>query len=60
VAEGVENAESVTLLRAMGCDVAQGYHIAKPLAFDALMAFLAQRQGEPPEAAAPAAPLRAV
>jgi EAL domain-containing protein (putative c-di-GMP-specific phosphodiesterase class I)/GGDEF domain-containing protein len=40
VAEGVETAESVALLRAMGCDVAQGYHIARPMAFDRLVAFL--------------------
>ncbi len=31
VAEGVESAEVVDLLRAYGCDIAQGYGIAKPL-----------------------------
>jgi EAL domain-containing protein (putative c-di-GMP-specific phosphodiesterase class I)/GGDEF domain-containing protein len=60
VAEGVETAESVALLRAMGCDVAQGYHIARPLAFDRLTEFLARSQDGPIEGAAPAPPLRAV
>lgn len=60
VAEGVENAESVALLRTMGCDVAQGYHIARPMAFDALITFLAARRGEQPEAAGSATSLRAV
>lgn len=31
VAEGVENAEVLELLRRLGCDVVQGYHIARPL-----------------------------
>ena len=31
VAEGVEDAAILTNLQAMGCDVAQGYHIARPL-----------------------------
>jgi len=30
VAEGVENAEQVAKLRAMGCTMAQGYHLARP------------------------------
>ena len=32
VAEGVEDGETLRLLIEWGCDVAQGYHIAKPLA----------------------------
>jgi diguanylate cyclase (GGDEF)-like protein len=32
VAEGVENAEVLELLRRLGCDAIQGYHIARPLA----------------------------
>lgn len=32
VAEGVENDETLILLKKMGCDLAQGYHIAKPMA----------------------------
>jgi EAL domain-containing protein (putative c-di-GMP-specific phosphodiesterase class I) len=31
VAEGVENKESLTLLRDMGCDYAQGYYLSRPL-----------------------------
>ncbi|MGP4843753.1 EAL domain-containing protein [Marinobacter sp. 1Y8] len=41
VAEGVENAETQTLLSEMGCDVIQGYHIARPMAADAALAWLA-------------------
>jgi EAL domain-containing protein (putative c-di-GMP-specific phosphodiesterase class I) len=31
VAEGVEGAEHVTALRALGCDIAQGFHFARPM-----------------------------
>ena len=31
VAEGVEDAESLERLAAMGCDIAQGYHVARPM-----------------------------
>jgi diguanylate cyclase (GGDEF)-like protein len=31
VAEGVEEVEQVLALRALGCDVAQGYHYARPM-----------------------------
>ena len=31
VAEGVEEEETLTFLREQGCDVAQGYHIGRPL-----------------------------
>ncbi|PPB48147.1 GGDEF-domain containing protein [Arthrobacter pityocampae] len=31
VAEGVDNEETLMELRALGCDVAQGFHFAKPL-----------------------------
>ena len=30
-AEGVENADTLTFLREEGCDLAQGYHIARPM-----------------------------
>lgn len=36
IAEGVETPEEAILLREMGCDMAQGYYFAKPLAEDAL------------------------
>ena len=39
-AEGVETAASFTLLQAMGCDIAQGYGIARPMPFDQLVPFL--------------------
>ena len=41
VAEGVETAETLALIREWGCDVAQGYHFAKPLAPAAFMEHIA-------------------
>ena len=40
VAEGVENAEVLELLRAQGCDAAQGYHLARPMPLARLMHWL--------------------
>jgi EAL domain-containing protein (putative c-di-GMP-specific phosphodiesterase class I)/CheY-like chemotaxis protein len=40
VAEGVETQEQFDLLKGMGCDIAQGYLIAKPLVLDDLMKFI--------------------
>jgi diguanylate cyclase len=40
VAEGVETAEVLALLAGMGCDVAQGYHVARPMPLRALEALL--------------------
>ena len=37
VAEGVEDKEIMALLYEMGCDIAQGYHIAKPMPADKLL-----------------------
>jgi EAL domain-containing protein (putative c-di-GMP-specific phosphodiesterase class I) len=34
VAEGVEDAETWSMLKALGCDVIQGYHLSRPLAAD--------------------------
>ena len=31
VAEGVEHPEELKLLQAMGCDIGQGYHFARPM-----------------------------
>ena len=31
VAEGVEHADDLQLLRRLGCDLAQGFHLARPL-----------------------------
>ncbi len=43
VAEGVETAEQLELLRGLGCDHAQGYHLARPMAAEEVGAFLAER-----------------
>src|SRR5450755_1791032 len=40
VAEGVETAEALETLSAMGCDVAQGYHLSRPLPADELEAWM--------------------
>lgn len=37
IAEGVEDAASLALLRGYGCDMAQGYYFSKPLDGDALL-----------------------
>lgn len=48
VAEGVETSGQVQTLRAMGCDLAQGYHFARPLPAPALKEWLdAHGDGEP-------------
>lgn len=39
IAEGVEREEHLQMLRAMGCDAAQGFHIAKPMPVDAFVAW---------------------
>ncbi|NYE60797.1 EAL domain-containing protein (putative c-di-GMP-specific phosphodiesterase class I)/GGDEF domain-containing protein [Duganella sp. 1224] len=39
VAEGVESAQCAALLRAWGCDEAQGYHFARPLGAEALIKY---------------------
>jgi len=40
VAEGVENAGHVAALRALDCDIAQGYHYARPMPAADLTALL--------------------
>lgn len=40
-AEGVEDCETLGYLQAIGCDLAQGYHIARPMAPEALWQWLA-------------------
>jgi diguanylate cyclase len=37
VAEGIENSETLELLRALGCDLAQGYFIGKPVPADQII-----------------------
>ncbi len=41
-AEGVENAATLALLRTMGCDLIQGFFIARPMTLDALRTLLRQ------------------
>ena len=45
VAEGVENEEHLELLKQMGCDLAQGYYIARPMPGNELMAWAKTRNG---------------
>lgn len=45
VAEGVEDLACLQLLAEMRCDTAQGYHIARPMRADDLVAFLSRRRG---------------
>ena len=40
VAEGVESAEVLELLRGLGCDVVQGFHIARPISAEAVSALI--------------------
>ncbi|MBI5891002.1 MAG: EAL domain-containing protein [Nitrosomonadales bacterium] len=42
VAEGIENKATWDMLNDMGCDLAQGYYIGKPMPADALLKWLAQ------------------
>lgn len=46
VAEGVETEELLEHLRTLGCDVAQGYHLSRPLAAADLEAWLRAPRGE--------------
>ncbi len=41
IAEGIEDQETLELLRSIGCDIAQGYYLAKPMRFDQMMKLLA-------------------
>ncbi len=43
VVEGVEDEASLDALRRWNCDVAQGYHIARPMPADRLVSWLAAR-----------------
>ncbi len=45
VAEGIEDAETLQRLKTMGCDLAQGYHIAKPMPATAFKDWWLQRAG---------------
>lgn len=54
VAEGVENAAILVLLRELGCDEAQGFHLARPMPAAEMAAWARQRAGLPAVAAAAA------
>ena len=43
VAEGVETSEQAALLSEIGCDILQGYHIARPLPADKFVEWQATR-----------------
>jgi len=43
VAEGVETQEILDILKDFGCDIAQGYHISRPMPADALLDWAMQR-----------------
>jgi len=45
VAEGVESEEALDLLRELGCDMAQGYFIARPMPLADLVEWLEHRDG---------------
>lgn len=42
-AEGIEDAATLAFVTAIGCDVAQGFHIAKPMAENEILAWIAER-----------------
>lgn len=44
VAEGVESAAHITLLEQLGCDLGQGFYIAKPISLDKFIEFLSSRE----------------
>ncbi|MEU4623569.1 bifunctional diguanylate cyclase/phosphodiesterase [Actinoplanes sp. NPDC023801] len=42
VAEGIEDAATLTALRGIGCDLAQGFHLARPMTAEALTGSLSR------------------
>ncbi len=53
-AEGIETDTAMALLAAMGCDIGQGYFIARPMPLRDLLVFLNKDVEAPTKAAAPA------
>ncbi|HUA49571.1 MAG TPA: bifunctional diguanylate cyclase/phosphodiesterase [Solirubrobacteraceae bacterium] len=52
VAEGIEDAFTFERLRALGCELAQGFHLSKPLPASGLVSWLDLRSGPAAEGAA--------
>jgi len=44
IAEGIETAEQVTALVALGCDLGQGYHLGRPMSDAEMTSFLARHE----------------
>ncbi len=59
VAEGVESEQALSALRELGCDVAQGYHLSRPIPTAALDTWLLGRTITPAHPVAPAPTLPA-
>ncbi|MEM8731067.1 MAG: EAL domain-containing protein, partial [Pseudomonadota bacterium] len=51
VAEGVEDADMAKILKAQGCRLAQGYHIARPMTLEKLEGWLTTYAAQHPRAA---------
>ena len=47
VAEGVETETALTALAGLGCDVAQGYHLCRPITADAFDTWCTERPMTP-------------
>jgi EAL domain-containing protein (putative c-di-GMP-specific phosphodiesterase class I) len=47
IAEGIETAEQMSLLRDLGCAVGQGYHLSRPLPAKGIDKLLLGRRAEP-------------
>jgi EAL domain-containing protein (putative c-di-GMP-specific phosphodiesterase class I) len=57
VAEGIEDAETMTVLRELGCDVGQGFHLGRPATVDVATARLeAERLPSPRRPTSPIVP----